>query len=255
MNELHQFSEYLKTDYMPLSEGLPDELQIDVSGDFSMYYAPFEFVNSEASVIICGITPGLSQAKIALAEAQKALREGATVAQAAYRAKHSASFAGPMRRNLVSLLDSIDVHGLLGIESTEQLFTDRTDLVHYTSALRYPVFKNGKNYSGTPSMVATPFLRNIVDSTLGEELARFNEKTLIIPLGGKVEEALLHLSTKGLIRRGQILSGIPHPSGANAERIQFFLGRKEESDLSKKTNAKIINQGREVAIGIVAGLR
>lgn len=32
----------------------------------------------------------------------------------------------------------------------------------------------------------------------------------------------------------QVLSGLPHPSGANAERIAFFLGRKARGDLSVK---------------------
>jgi len=33
------------------------------------------------------------------------------------------------------------------------------------------------------------------------------------------------------------LHGLPHPSGANAERIAYFLGRKDRSALSAKTDA------------------
>ena len=34
---------------------------------------------------------------------------------------------------------------------------------------------------------------------------------------------------QGLMPAAQMLSGLPHPSGANSERIQYFLGRKDAS--------------------------
>jgi hypothetical protein len=33
-----------------------------------------------------------------------------------------------------------------------------------------------------------------------------------------------------------LLLGLPHPSGANAKRIAFFLGRKRHEDLSNKVD-------------------
>ena len=38
---------------------------------------------------------------------------------------------------------------------------------------------------------------------------------------------------------------MPHPSGANAERIAYFLGRKSRDQLSVKTNADRIDDARE----------
>jgi len=63
-----------------------------------------------------------------------------------------------------------------------------------------------------------------------------------VPLGEKVTEALYFLADRGLLNRQQILDGLPHPSGANAERIAYFLGNKERSALSVKTNAAKLDQ-------------
>ena len=45
-----------------------------------------------------------------------------------------------------------------------------------------------------------------------------------------------------------------HPSGANAERIAYFLGKKSRSALSVKTNADKLDQAREAMIGKVSAL-
>ena len=67
----------------------------------------------------------------------------------------------------------------LGITDCEELFTTRKALVHYTSALRYPVFINGKNYSGrTPKMLKEPLLRNTIEQYLGKELRQLSTDTL-----------------------------------------------------------------------------
>ncbi|WP_303045736.1 hypothetical protein [Turicimonas muris] len=44
-----------------------------------------------------------------------------------------------------------------------------------------------------------------------------------------------------------MLPQIPHPSGANAERIAYFLGKKKKEDLSAKTNPdKIDTEKHEI---------
>lgn len=76
-------------------------------------------------------------------------------------AKIFASFSGPMRANLVAMLDSIGVNHRLGILSTSTLWNSDANLVHFTSALRYPVFVDGMNYSGAPSIITTRCCRSI----------------------------------------------------------------------------------------------
>jgi hypothetical protein len=57
-----------------------------------------------------------------------------------------------------------------GLGSMAELWDGRSDLDHFTSALRYPVFVNGGNYSGQPSMTATPILRELLDTCLESDL-------------------------------------------------------------------------------------
>ena len=79
---------------------------------------------------------------------------------------------------------------------------------------------------------------------------------LYIPLGQSVIDVLLHLSSLGYLKEQQILQGFPHPSGANAERIQYFLGLKTKSALSRVTDpvkldqakAKLLQQMQDLAL-------
>ncbi len=57
-----------------------------------------------------------------------------------------------------------------------------------------------------------------------------------------------------MIRRDRILHGLPHPSGANAERVAYFLGRKDRSTLSAKTNGAQIDAAREALLAQMAQL-
>lgn len=40
------------------------------------------------------------------------------------------------------------------------------------------------------------------------------------------------------------IDGLPYPSGANAERIASFLGRRQRKELSAKTNAETLEAAR-----------
>lgn len=52
------------------------------------------------------------------------------------------------------------------------------------------------------------------------------------------------LATRGVIATDRVLDGMPHPSGANAERIAYFLGRKPRHLLSAKTKPETIDDSR-----------
>lgn len=253
MNDLFtQYGQLLKNGNVSCNEkALPKELLIEESKDLAVFYAPFDYVNKSAKIVLCGITPGLQQAELALQEASIQLRNGATPEQAKLSAKNTASFGGPMRSNLVRMLDFVGINKVLGITSTSDLFDTSAHLVHYTSALRYPVFKSGKNYSGTPSMLSNPLLRKQVDSFLVPELSSLSEPTIYIPLGPKVEEVLNYCANIGVIKPEQVLGGLPHPSGANAERIAYFLNEKPKDQLSVKTNPEKIDLAREVILNKV----
>jgi len=232
---------------------LNNGFRISQENDFSVYYAPFEHIEPKARIVIVGITPGLQQAMNALREAQRALLASQSDADAARAAKVFASFSGPMRSNLVSMLDYIGVHRILSIDSTADLWTHHSNLVHFTSALRYPVFVGGKNYSGTPSMLKVPMLVQMIDVFLAEE-TRALPDAIWVPLGPAATDGVNRLIQSNLLHRDQVLHGLPHPSGANAERIAYFLQRKARSDLSAKTSPEKIDLVRDRLIRQVASI-
>ncbi|GER07813.1 hypothetical protein GCM10007972_17110 [Iodidimonas muriae] len=210
-------------------------MTIAEEGKIRICYAPFDYVERKARIVIVGITPGQVQAINALTTAHTAMRQNKPVLDALIEAKLTASFSGPLRSNLVAMLDAIGIATYLGLDSTAWLFHPGSQEIHFTSALRYPVFVNGKNYNGTPDMLRTPILRHMIETHLAEE-ARLLPNALWLPLGPRVDKALQHLVGKGFLDPKRILNGLPHPSGANAERIAVFLGRKAPEKASRKTN-------------------
>lgn len=222
-------------------------LLIAREGALAVFYAPFDHINPMAKLVVLGITPGEQQANAAILEAGLALRLGASDADALARAKAHASFSGPMRANLVAMLDLIGVNRALGIASCVSLWGRDVDLVQFASALRYPVFKNGKNYTGSsPKMTAFPLLREHLLTYTASELASLAD-ALVLPLGPAVVDACRYLVREGMLDPRRIIEGLPHPSGANGERIAYFLGRKEKDALSEKTDPFKIEAAREAA--------
>ncbi|VFU09836.1 hypothetical protein [Methylocella tundrae] len=196
-------------------------------------YAPFDHVNLEAKIAIVGLTPGRQQMHNALFEARRSLLRGSSEEQAMRDAKIFASFSGPMRANLVAMLDSIGVNHRLGILSTSTLWNSDANLVHFTSALRYPVFVDGMNYSGAPSIITTPLLQKHLIAWFSAEMAAL-PNAIFVPLGPNVTAAVELAARQIGLSASRLLSGLPHPSGANSERIAFFLGRKSRDMLSNK---------------------
>lgn len=245
MSYFEKFSPLLTDPTFKLSgHPLPKDFLLASEGNLETFYSPFDYINTEARVTICGITPGYKQAMNALSEARKQLNAGASLEEAKRRAKETASFSGPMRNNLIAMLDQIGLHLLLDINSCARLFDTHQHLVHYTSALRYPVFVDGKNYSGNPAMLSRSSLRQQVDTHLAEEVRALGKRCIYVPLGPKVAEVFKRLQNNGLLKPAQLLDGLPHPSGANAERISYFLGTKSRETLSMKTNPGVLDHAK-----------
>lgn len=207
-------------------------------------WAPFDHVPATARLVVVGITPGRQQAENALRAFHEVLAEGATPAEASRRAKFTGAFSGPIRTNLIDELDHIGAQRVLGVASCALLFDPARELVHLTSALRHPVFVEGANYNGSPDMLRTPFLLKMVETLLAAE-ARALPKALWLPLGPKPTAALRRLVSLGVLDADRVLEGLPHPSGANSERIHYFLGRKLRTALSPKTVPDPIDRARE----------
>lgn len=235
------------------SSTLNTKLRLAQEGNIEVCYAPFEYINPEARVVIVGITPGRTQMLNALKEARKQLDMSADPESALIAAKRVGAFSGSMRPNLISLLDCVGINRWLGVGSCDVLFGTASHLVQTASVLRNPVFINGKDYNGSPDMTRHPLLRTQLLSCFGEDI-KLLPKAIFIPLGDKVAAALHFLADNGCLDHDRILDGLPHPSGANAERIAYFLGKKSLDELSVKTNPAKLDGARDLLIRKVLAL-
>ena len=223
---------------------LPDSLLMERSGDFSVFYAPFDHINVDARLVIVGITPGMTQAVLALESARSSLKAGKSVIELLEDAKRAASFGGSMRARLIDLLNDIGLQKTLGIETAQDLFGSQNSLVHFTSILRYPVFQSDKNFNKNP--LTNRFFEHYVEMFI-REISAF-DNALILPLGAVPQIVMDFLMHKGIVPESRVLSGLPHPSGANNERIAYFLGRKPKHLLSSKTSSEKIDKNRAALI-------
>ena len=228
----------LLSSHIIADKGMPSLLQklaLAKQGPLQITYAPFDHVPEHAELVIVGITPGRVQAVNAIAAAAKALRAGKPNGEASRLAKMEGSFSGPMRANLVAMLDHIGLNSALRLTTCATIFDPSRERIHFTSALRYPVFVGDENYNGKPDMLKTPLLKSMIDNCLADE-ARSLSKAIWLPLGPQASRAVEYLCTLGTLNETQVLQGLPHPSGANMERIAYFTGRKARELLSSKTN-------------------
>lgn len=201
-------------------------LERDDKKKIEIYYAPFEYVNEGAKVVIVGITPGMHQMKRSFSTVIDAVGTERDDEEILRQVKNNSSFEGAMRKNLVKMLDEIGLNGHLGLASSMELFEEASHLVHTTSVLAYPVFYNGKNYSGsTPNLLKNDILKKYLTENFATELETLGD-ALIIPLGVNVSNALDYLKDQGLVAPGNILSGFPHPSGGNGHRHKQFAENK-----------------------------
>ncbi|HEY4384836.1 MAG TPA: hypothetical protein VGN34_10220, partial [Ktedonobacteraceae bacterium] len=166
-----------------LPEGMTQDLLLWQENRISIYYAPRDWVNTAAKVMLVGITPGAHQAIEALREARRCLQAGLSNGEALRAANAVGSFSGPMRTNLVKMLDGIGVARVLGVGTSSRLFDTYHHLAAHVSAIDYPVFVDGKNYTGSnPPLVRHPVLRSLVVACLGVRVAMAPD-ALVVPLG------------------------------------------------------------------------
>lgn len=237
-----QIDEFVRAlpNHSPLRRGdlLRDDLRLYGDAILSVYYAPFDHINQNARIVLIGITPGWQQMELAYRTVRDLVAKGVNVGAALSAAKATASFAGPTRKNLVAMLDSLGLPNFLGIRSTSELFDQHWNLVHTTSAIRYPTFVadgQSSNYAGhRPKIGKHPFLRRFLLETLAPEI-RSIPKALIVPLGKGVEESLNFLILNKAVDAERCLLGLPHPSGSYPQRASKYCER--QSELSERVRA------------------
>ena len=180
--------------------------------NIEIYYAPFDYINSKAKIMIVGITPGLQQ----MLQSFEAVNEGRSLKEV----KDLSSFKGSMRTTLIKYLDALNINKKLKIKSCESLFNINSKYLHSTSLIKYPVFNKGRNYSGS-GLLKKKILLDFLEAHFVKELKKL-DKTIIIPLGNTVSSTIDYLNNEFKLNLKCFLKGFPHPSGLNVRKdIQF----------------------------------
>ena len=180
--------------------------------NIEIYYAPFDYINSKAKIMIVGITPGLQQ----MLQSFEAINDGKSLKEV----KDLSSFKGSMRTTLIKYLDALNINKKLRIKSCESLFNINSKYLHSTSLIKYPVFDKGRNYSGS-GLLKKKILLDFLEEHFVKELKKL-DKTIIIPLGNTVSSTIDYLNNEFKLNLKCFLKGFPHPSGLNVRKdIQF----------------------------------
>jgi hypothetical protein len=196
-------------------------------GNIEIYYAPFDYINPKAKIVIIGITPGLQQ----MIQSFQAIKDGKSLREV----KDLSSFKGSMRTTLVKFLDELKINKILKIQSCESLFNLNNKYLHSSSLVKYPVFDKGKNYSGV-NILKKKILLDFIEDNFLKELEIF-QGSIIVPLGNAVSSTIDYLNIKHQLKLKCFLKGFPHPSGLNARKnIQFKENREEMCMLLTRVN-------------------
>ena len=199
-----------------------------------------QYSNSNAEVIIVGITPGNTQ--LINNRENKSPEE----------IKRENAFAGGnMRRNLIDMLDYVGINKVLQIPSCESIFENDFNKVELTSLLKDATFevKNDKEimFNKPLKILSDKMLQKEFESGFINDCKKYKKAKLIVALGKENQELLIIQKKEGKINSNIEIIGIPHPSGANAGRVNAFLGKgKESKDSSYEWAKNAANEAREI---------
>ncbi|RDU38842.1 hypothetical protein DRW41_04600 [Neobacillus piezotolerans] len=203
-------------------------LEKDEQRKLEIYYAPFEYINTNAKILIAGITPGMHQMRIAYQTVHNFRGKDTRDEEILHEVKKRSSFEGTMRKNLVAMLDELGLSDHLGIRTTMDLFGASNHLVQTASILPHAVFFDRKNYNGSrPDPWKTELLRFQIETYFAKDHSVL-KAPLIIPLGVNVLRVSEELGKSGQLDTRHLVAGFPHPSGSNGHRHKQFAENKEK---------------------------
>ena len=87
---------------------------VNKDGNIEIYYAPFDYINSKAKIVIVGITPGLQQ----MIQSFQVIKDGKSLKEV----KDLSSFKGSMRTTLIKYMDELKINKILKIKSCEDIY-------------------------------------------------------------------------------------------------------------------------------------
>jgi hypothetical protein len=206
-------------------------------------YAPFEYVNREAKLVIVGITPGPNQIELAYEKTREMLLAGQPKANILREVKKSGAFGGEqVRPNLERILTHFKFDHILGIDHVRTLWEHNAHLMHSTSVVPHATFVLKKD-SETLMLKETPFagtFDKILNSKLLHRcfmerfvptLAQINREARFIGLGRCPESALAWCVKEGYLFPEQVLGSFCHPSRNGGSTVAYYLREKTRTEL------------------------
>ena len=133
---LYDYEEVIKKlpikDKYKKDELLIKDLLIEKDKNIEIYYAPHnEYINPKAKVFIVGITPGFFQMSTAIAEARKGFENGSSIEEIQYACKKAGRFSGVIRKNIIIMLNNLELDKVLKINDCSELFYEKDYLIAY----------------------------------------------------------------------------------------------------------------------------
>lgn len=194
-----------------------------------VFYLPFEHLNPLAKIVLVGMSPGHKQMSVVADTVAEQLSRCGRVDLPDL--KRRGAFAGEkMRSNLCRMLDYYEIPGLAGVSSAAALFGSQWHYLHTTSLLRYPVFVDGKDFTGQLNMLETPVLRKYVENYFCREIANL-DNPYIVPLGDEAADALQGLVREGLVSGARVIDRLRHPSPEGGSRVGYIIEEVARADL------------------------
>lgn len=203
-----------------------------------LYYIPFSHVNTDAKLVVVGITPGPNQLELAIEAIKKwKAHPSETVLQ---EAKKLASFgSSSMRPNLLKMLAHFDVRRRLGIGSEEDLWGPASALFQAASVVSHAAFN--LNSDGTEKMfngkfadvLKSPLLRECFENNFLPMVKAMNPAAVWIGLGPTPKAALDWCVANGKLRSGQV-GAFTHPSGSGGSQVRYYLREMKRSEFKEK---------------------
>ncbi len=204
-----------------------------------------EYSNPNAVVVIVGITPGNTQ-----------LENDRDNKSPEEIKKENAFAGGNMRRNLINMLDFVGVNKVLQIKSCESIFGVDFNKVELTSLLKDATFevRNGKEimFNKPSKILINELLRNEFETGFLNDCKNYKNAKIFVALGKENEDLLKSMQNEGKIDKNIAIIGIPHPSGANAGRVNTFLGKGTEvKDSSYEWAKNASKEAKKIIQGII----
>jgi hypothetical protein len=225
-----RFRDLLRAQGTRAAEGSATCLASD--GRYELVYMPFHHVNRAAKLAVVGITPGPTQRDLAYASVQESLHLGLPDEEIFARAKESAAFGGPMRKNLIRMLDHFRLPRMLGVADSADLWGKDAHLLESTSVVPHAAFKGGAMFAGSfQEVMASPVLRACFEADFVLSLGALQPDTLFIALGPTPLAALDWCVQRKLLAAEQVLGAFAHPSAGAGTQIDVYLGARKVEDL------------------------